>query len=119
MNAPKGLIFDLDNTLLDRVAAFLGVAESFYKEYLRSTTPATRDEAVEMMVEWDNDGYTDRQSMLGRWLSQWPEAGLTMDSLLGWYRAEMDRQVEPDVEINAFLAQLNATPGALGHRYQR
>ena len=108
MNAPKGLVFDLDNTLLDRVAAFLGVAESFYKEYLRSTAPVTRDEAVEMMVEWDNDGYTDRQAMLVRWLSQWPEAGLTMDSLLGWYRSEMDRQVEPDVEINAFLAQLNA-----------
>ena len=108
MNTPKGLIFDLDNTLLDRVAAFLGVARSFYEEYLRSTTPVTRDEAVEMMVEWDNDGYTDRQSMLARWLSQWPEAGLTTDSLLGWYRSEMDRQVEPDVEINAFLAQLNA-----------
>ena len=107
MNAPKGVIFDLDNTLLDRVAAFLGVAESFYKEYLRSTTPVTRDEAVEMMVEWDNDGYTDRQAMLVRWLSQWPEAGLNIDSLLGWYRSEMNRQVEPDVEINAFLAQLN------------
>ena len=30
----RGLLFDLDNTLLDRFTAFKGVAESFYDEHL-------------------------------------------------------------------------------------
>ena len=44
----RGLLFDLDNTLLDRFTAFLRVAESFYEQHLRNTTPVTRDDAVEM-----------------------------------------------------------------------
>ena len=30
MDTVDGLVFDLDNTLLDRYTAFVGVAESFY-----------------------------------------------------------------------------------------
>ena len=103
----RGLLFDLDNTLLDRFTAFLGVAESFYEEHLSAATRATRDDAVAMMVRWDDDGYSDRAAMLARWLEEWPEAGLDTESLTAWYRSAMDRQVEPDVEVNAMLAGLN------------
>ena len=106
-NAPHGLVFDLDNTLFDRQAAFLRVADTFYREHIRFTTAATREDAVGMMVQWDDDGYSDRQVMFAHWLSQWPEVGLDMDSLQQWYRSEMDRQVAPNVEVNAFLAELN------------
>ena len=103
----RGLVFDLDNTLLDRFTAFFGVAESFYEEHLRETTSVARDDAVAMMVRWDDDGYSDRKAMLARWLSEWPEAGLDMESLTNWYRSEMQRQVEPDAEVNSLLAGLN------------
>ena len=102
-----GLVFDLDNTLLDREATFLGVAESFYEEHLRAATLVERDEAVAMMVRWDGDGYNDREGMLKRWLSEWPDLGFDMGSLKKWYRSEMEQQVKPDVEVNGFLAQLN------------
>lgn len=102
-----GLVFDLDNTLLDRYGAFVGVAESFYEQHLRPAALAERDEAVATMVEWDGDGYNDRAGMLSRWLSEWPEVGLDMESLRTWYRSEMERQVEPDAAVNDFLAQLN------------
>ncbi len=102
-----GLVFDLDNTLLDRYGAFRGVAESFYEEHLRPAALVERDEAVEMMVRWDGDGYNDREGMLRRWLSEWPDVRLDMESLRAWYRAEMERQVEPDAAVNEFLAQLN------------
>ena len=105
--AVDGLVFDLDNTLLDRYSAFVGVAESFYEEHLRPTTPVDRDEAIAMMVRWDGDGYNDREDMRRRWLSEWPGVRLDMDSLSKWYRSEMERQVKPDVEINGFLAHLN------------
>jgi len=102
-----GLAFDLDNTLLDRYGAFLGVAESFYEQHLRPAALAERDEAVAMMVRWDGDGYNDRAGMLRRWLSEWPDVRLDMESLRTWYRSEMERQVGPDAEVNGFLAWLN------------
>ena len=103
----RGLVFDLDNTLLDRFTAFLGVAESFYEEHLRDTTSVARDEAIAKMVRWDDDGYRDGKAMRARWLDAWPEAGLDTQSLTAWYRSEMERQVEPDEEINGLLAGLN------------
>ena len=105
--AVDGLIFDLDNTLLDRHGAFRRVAESFYEQYLRPAALAERDEAVEMMVRWDGDGYRDGQEMRRRWLGEWPGVRADLEALGKWYRAEMDRQIEPDVEINRFLAWLN------------
>ena len=107
MDTVDGLVFDLDNTLLDRYSAFVGVAGSFYEEHLRSTTSVERDEAVAMMVVWDGDGYNDREGMLERWLGEWPDVGLDMGSLKRWYRFEMERQVQPDAEVNGFLAYLN------------
>ena len=104
---PRGLIFDLDNTLIDREAAFIRLARKFYEEHLNGKANLTRDDAVELMVQWDDDGHSDRHAMLARWLSQWPKAGLEMDSLRPWYRSEMDRQVGPDAQVNTFLAQLN------------
>ena len=109
-----GLVFDLDNTLLDRQAAFKRLAENFYEEHLRPLMSVKRDEAVAMMVRWDDDGYSDREGMLTRWLSEWPDVGLDMESLRKWYRSEMERQVKPDVEVNAFLAHLNERWGRLG-----
>ncbi len=105
--AVYGLLFDLDNTLLDREATFIRVAEDFYDEHLGATASMTRDDAVTMMVRWDGDGYANRDAMFTRWLSEWPEAGLSMASLRRWYRSAMQRQVEPDVEVNGFLAKLN------------
>ena len=103
----NGLVFDLDNTLLDRQTTFHRVAGNFYDERLCATTPVTRDGAVAMMVQWDGDGYANREEMFSRWLNEWPEAGLDMGSLTEWYRSETERQVQPDLEVNGFLAYLN------------
>ena len=107
MNTPKGLIFDLDNTLFDREAAFLRVVDTFYREHIRTISSATPEDVVEMMVRWDGDGYAYRIAMFAQWLRQWPEVGFDMDSLQRWYRSEMDRQVAPNVAVNAFLTELN------------
>ena len=72
--AVDGLVFDLDNTLFDREAAFIRVAEEFYDEQLRDTASMTRDDAVAMMVRWDGDGYVSREAMFAQWLDEWPEA---------------------------------------------
>ena len=102
-----GLIFDLDGTLLDRYNVFRKVAGDFYNQFLHNLTSQTRDEAVEMIVLWDGDGYSDRQWMLMQWLSEWPKTGLDTESLRVWYRSAMERNIEPDPEIIDFLTGLN------------
>lgn len=102
-----GVVFDLDNTLLDREALFMRVAEAFYEEHLHAKTSATRAHAVARMVEWDADGYADRRGMLMRWTSEWPETGLDLESLQAWYRLATEQQVRPDREVNALLGHLN------------
>ena len=107
MTAVDGLIFDLDGTLLDRNAVFVKVAGNFYDEHLDNLTTMTQGEAVEMMVCWDGDGYSNREWMRSQWLSQWPKTGLDTESLRVWYRSAMERHIEPDVEIIDFLTGLN------------
>lgn len=102
-----GLVFDLDNTLLDRQAIFARVAGRFYEEYLCATTPVTREDAVGKMAEWDSDGYASKQQVFTQWLDEWPEAGLDMESLIMWYRSETQRQVQPDLRVNEYLVHLN------------
>ena len=105
----SAILFDLDNTLFDREGAFRGVAEDFYDERLRGVTSLPRDDAVALMVGWDDDGYSNRQEMRERWLAEWPEAGLDLDAFNGWYRQVMARRSLPDAAVNDFLAQLNRT----------
>ena len=105
--AIEGLIFDLDNTLLDRQAVFARVAGSFYDEFLRNLTPVSREDAVDLMVGWDGDGYVGKQQVFKNWLDEWPEVGLDLGSLTKWYRSETQQQVQPDLRVNAYLAHLN------------
>ena len=118
MTAVDGLIFDLDGTLLDRNAVFVKVAGNFYDEHLDNLTTMARGEAVDMMVRWDGDGYSDREWMRSQWLSQWPKTGLDTESLRVWYRSAMERHIEPDVEIIDFLTGLNHRSDPLGHSDQ-
>ena len=101
------LVFDLDNTLLDRDVAFRKVADAFYDEHVEAAASISRADAIAALVEWDADGYSPRQGMLQRWLAEWPAVGLTLEGLTRWYRSTMERKVEPDPEVNVFLAELN------------
>ena len=101
------VLFDLDNTLFDREAAFRGVAEDFHAEFLAPSTPVGREEAIALMEAWDGDGYANRREFREAMLAQWPEAGLDLDALNAWYRQAMDRHTLPDASVNGFLAQLN------------
>ncbi len=103
----RGLLFDLDNTLIDREAAFIRFASHFYEERLRDATSMSQEEVVDRMVHWDEDGYADRATMFAKWADEWPEAGLDPEQLLPDYRLEMKRHVESDAGNNRLLADLN------------
>ncbi|MCY3561980.1 MAG: HAD family hydrolase [bacterium] len=109
-----GLVFDLDNTLFDFDRAFAGVARDFYEQHLRAATSVTCADAVAMMIRWDHELHAVtqyvpnlRERRFARWLSEWPDTGLDIAALTGWYDDAMDRQMKPDPEVSSFLADLN------------
>jgi beta-phosphoglucomutase-like phosphatase (HAD superfamily) len=53
MNSIKAVLFDLDNTLLDRQTAFLQVAQTFYNSYAAVRGKHTQEEVVSLLVSWD------------------------------------------------------------------
>ena len=102
-NTVRGLLFDLDNTLIDREAAFARFAKRFYEVRLRTVTSMTVDDAVTKMTMWDEDGYVDRTVMFAKWAAEWPEAGLDPEKLVPWYRHEMKQHVQPDADTTDSL----------------
>ena len=109
-----GLIFDLDNTLFDFESAFAGVARNFYEQHLQATTSVSRADAVMMMIRWDGEFHATTQYVpnlkerrFARWLNEWPDTGLNITALNKWYDDVMDQQMQPDPEVNRFLADLN------------
>ena len=109
-----GLIFDLDNTLFDFERAFAGVANNFYEQHLKTTPALTCAAAVAMMTRWDHDLHATTQYVpnlkerrFTRWLREWPDTGLDIAALNAWYDDAMDQQMQPDPEVNSFLADLN------------
>ena len=112
--AVDGLVFDLDDTLFDFQGAFAGVVGDFYEQHLSTATSVTRAAAVAMMIRWDEDLYAVTQYVpdlkarrFALWLREWPETGLDVAALANWYDGAMDRQMQPDPQVNSLLGHLN------------
>ena len=104
---PKAILFDLDNTLIDREATFVRAAEAFWNEHDIVSAAGTQEETVKLLVEWDADGYSPRQQMLENWMRMWPGVYESVSLLSIWYRSRMDSSVIPDHRVTSFLKALN------------
>ncbi|WP_232510184.1 HAD family hydrolase [Paenibacillus crassostreae] len=58
----KAIIFDFDNTLMDRDMTFRKYAEQFVCEHLDHLDPQTQDVIVSDLIVRDADGYRDKQA---------------------------------------------------------
>ncbi|WP_433299791.1 HAD family hydrolase [Actinoplanes sp. CA-030573] len=85
------LLIDLDNTLIDRRAAFKSWAESRFGE---SETP--------WLVEADKDGFEAREMLAARIVARY---GGDAHEMLAELRAGMVAQMSPDPEIDAVLVE--------------
>jgi len=99
----NAILFDLDNTLVDREATFTKTAEAFYLEHPSVAATASLDRVVELLLLWDEDGYSDKKEMFTRWLAEWPDCGKTSETLTTWYRSTMASMTTPASQTNAFL----------------
>lgn len=60
MNNIQGLLFDLDNTLMDRDHTFRSFSTQFVRDFLGHLTPEEAEHVVEDMIIRDADGYRDK-----------------------------------------------------------
>ena len=60
MNNIQALLFDLDNTLMDRDHTFRSFSMQFVQDLLGHLEPAAAEQVVEEMIVRDADGYRDK-----------------------------------------------------------
>lgn len=91
--------FDLDNTLIDRQAAFRAWASDF------CAARGLGEEAVALLVHLDQDGFASREEVFG---PARRALGLTEDTaaLIARYRVDYPRYVAPAVDAARELARL-------------
>lgn len=97
--AGKLALFDLDNTLIDRQAAFGSWAEHFVAER------GLEAPAVELLRNLDRDGFASREEVFAALAERYPGLG-SVDELVALYRAAYPSCIPPVPEVVAQLARL-------------
>jgi FMN phosphatase YigB (HAD superfamily) len=94
-------LFDLDNTLFDRAAAFRLWAERFALDL------GLGPYAAESFVAWDDDGLADRHHV---WSTAKEHLGLpeSVDDLVSRYYVQYKELLTPDAEVQSSLGDLRA-----------
>jgi putative hydrolase of the HAD superfamily len=101
------VLFDLDNTLADREAAFRRWAESFAVEHHLDAS------CVEFLCAGDGDGYVPRDALF---TSVRERYGVTtsVEELVTRYRADYPTHFEPEAGVRAALTALRADGWRIG-----
>lgn len=102
-----GVLFDLDNTLVDRAAAMVRIAHALYdaEPSIHANTP--RAAAVDRIVELDADGLAGRELLLEGVLQQWPGIARSHEELVNRYSARYVTSLEEDPGTQALVAGLS------------
>lgn len=86
MNDIRAILFDLDNTLLDRDATFRAFAQRFVAHYFPMFDEQRSRELIEGLVVLDEDGYRSKRELFRQLLEELPFAPeVTAERLYGFY----------------------------------
>lgn len=103
------ILFDLDNTLADRVSAVRRMASALYDAEPAIQAVATREEAIATYVEFDRDGsVADKAAFFRELIDVWGPLTRTPEQLAGWYSEVYPVLYEPDPRTDALLDRLEA-----------
>ncbi len=101
------VLFDLDNTLVDRAHVFREWAASF-------AARLTLDgDAVEWIIEQDGDGRVARQELFAEVRARFGISA-SVAELVGAYRADLVRRIRPDLGVLAALESLRRAGCRIG-----
>lgn len=107
MERIKAVLFDLDNTILDRTRMFGGFAEHFFDTYFGHI--ADRRALFDRVVELDRDGYHPREALFADLLAELPwERKPSHEELASFYRGAYLRHAVLMEQAREVLAHARA-----------
>lgn len=102
----KSVLFDLDNTLIDRSAAHRRYCENFADRFLPDWPLSDRQSAIRQMVEHDQMGYTPRPDYF-QWLSRLFGGGrFSAEQLWQDYQDRLPRYIPKNQAICGLVSRL-------------
>ena len=107
MSLYKAVLFDLDGTLIDRVAAFGRVAGALHEDEPAIQAALSREKFVEQMLTWDEDGYAPREDVYSLVLKLWPGVTRSLQDLLAFHNRTQPVSTLPDERVVVFLRELH------------
>ncbi|TCP59394.1 putative hydrolase of the HAD superfamily [Tumebacillus sp. BK434] len=110
----RGILFDLDETLLDRSASlkrFLQDQYARYRPYFQAI-PYRQFEA--RFLELDERGYVHKSVVYSQLIAEWSVKGLTSDQLLHDYRIGFAKHSTAFPDLHELLTNLRANNYKLG-----
>lgn len=100
------VLFDLDNTLLDRRASFRAFAAAFISDrFPDGNLPEDLESMIAFMEELDRDGYGKKSILYGTIIERWKLRDAVEDLLAGHFEA-FSRFVVPDPDMAEVLDAL-------------
>ena len=85
-NGDKAILFDFDDTLQDRVAAFLAVARRLLERHMKTVSAEQREIYAQQMLVENAGGYVDYGTFFHNFIKRWPfDEGVTGEQLLWEY----------------------------------
>lgn len=86
------IYFDLDNTLIDRNAAFMACLASFFEEYLPQVYFYNEQPEIEENDDW---GYVDRSDFVAWFIQKYQPWGWEEESLWNYIKTNISSYVPP------------------------
>ena len=110
MEIIEAALFDLDDTLVDRSAAFTAVAEQLYDSQPSMQKGHSREAAVKHMIHCDS--FDDR---FDRILQTWPGIDMSASDLRAWYYEALSGALKPDELAPLFTSRPQSRSHTMGH----
>jgi len=105
----EAVIFDLDNTLVNRKLAFRGFTEKLIDKYLVVNSSAEREGLISYIREADRDGYRSKKELYAELLEklEWKKE-TSVDELLDFWHSEFYKYttlMEDAIEVIQFIKE--------------
>jgi putative hydrolase of the HAD superfamily len=102
----QAILFDLDNTLIDRQAAFRQYAIDFCHRRLQSLTLSEKEQALDEILAADDWGYRPRDQFCEWVAGLFPSAHLQASDIWQDCCRHLPSFIQPDSRVQAMLARL-------------
>ncbi len=100
------VLFDLDNTLLDRDVGFENFCRELYHTSGVMSDTHTEREAVDLMLDWDSKGMGSRENLFKNVLSQWPGVFRDLQQAMQVFIESFPRLLVLEPQTRALLEDL-------------